>query len=90
MHAEGLLFVHNGWVVTLTPPDTTIMSTQFTKMSEALLAALGPDLFLLHHSTRMLLAFGSALTRPKEVYELRFFAAEDEHLAALPARERSS
>lgn len=58
---------------------------QFIKASEALMAALGPQLFAQQRATRMLLAFGSAVARPKELYDLRFNA--DAAAAALSARE---
>lgn len=50
---------------------------QFIKASEALLASLGPQLFRRRGKTRVLLVFGSALARPKEVYELCFAADAD-------------
>lgn len=58
--------------------------SQFIKASEALLAALGPQLFARQRSTRVLLAFGSAVARPKELYDLRFTA--DAAAATLSAR----
>jgi hypothetical protein len=60
---------------------------QFIMMSEALLAVLQPDLFAQQRPLRILLAFGSAVARPKEVYELRFTAESGRGSAAIPARE---
>ncbi len=57
---------------------------QFIKVSEALLASLGPQLFRRRGKTRVLLVFGSAVARPKEVYELRF--AADAGAAAMSPR----
>lgn len=62
-----------------------LSSLQFTKQSEALLAELGPQLFLPQRLTRVLLAFGSAVARPKEVYEMHFSA--DAGAPPMPERE---
>lgn len=67
--------------------ELALCCTQFTKLSEALLAALGPQLFPPQRAIRVLLAFGSAVARPKEVYELRFSAHADSAASAM--RERA-
>jgi hypothetical protein len=51
-------------------------------------AVLGPDLFAQQQPMRLLLAFGSAVARPKEVYELRFNAEAGGGSCAMPVRER--
>ena len=60
---------------------------QFIMASEALLAVLSPELFAQQQPMRLLLAFGSAVARPREVYELRLHAEACGTIGAMPARE---
>ncbi len=47
-------------------------ATQFLQSTEALLATLGPPLFQECHPSKVVVVLGAAVSRPLEMYELRF------------------